>query len=178
MWKYIMSGCMLAMLLTGCSKATITTPSACDLTHSATKTAGIAIVQYRVVGSPDFREQVRCILDDDRSWAHVSYNPDAPTVTIEEADGPAAEAFCGKPYKTELENSRVSCSGSGIIIINSNRWQLGIVWRVLIVNHEIGHALGWNHDYGAPCSVMHDAGCPTHPGAIWPMVQNSKNQNV
>lgn len=170
----------LLFLLTACGPykaqaiAQVDSNSVCSVTHNDPSTTGLG---YLVEGSDSFVSQVQCILNDDRSWAGIRpvKAGELADFRIIEVNAVEAKAYCGtEPTYTDIENAHVSCEVGSLIAINEWRFTLSFDWRILIVNHEVGHELGYDHDYGSPCSVMHDAGCPVHPGAPWPPVAQSR----
>ncbi|WP_231114721.1 DUF3152 domain-containing protein [Lentzea aerocolonigenes] len=117
-----------------------------------------------------FGRTVEGILSDPRSWigtkqvalqrVEANQNPD---FTIILATTKTTHAICGKeiPFETscwDFPTKRV--------IINVARWVRGAMvykpdvpaYRVYVINHEVGHALGNNHaacpENGAPAPVM------------------------
>jgi len=178
----ILLGCVL-FLLTACGPMkTVAAPviaenSACSKTHPGTNKNNWGL-SYIALGPSDFEDQVYCILNDDRSWAgiHQAKPGTSPDFIVREINETNVAELCGKPYPTEAENDRVSCAtyDGRYVNINKNKMAQGIDWTIMVVNHEVGHELGFDHNFGSPCSVMHDAGCPVHPGAIWPPLEQRK----
>jgi len=169
------------LVLTGCvprqhaiPQATINVvahvPSLCDATTHSTIKVNEGI-KYTVIGDDNFIKQVRCVLDDDRSWNGVRYVDFGADFTIRPVTQDEVIGFCGEPFPTEAENRMVSCSGEGVVYINMVPG-VELKWDVMIINHEVGHQLGHDHEYGAPaCTVMHEA---TLCEAIWPPYEDSK----
>ncbi|MGI5120500.1 DUF3152 domain-containing protein [Marinactinospora thermotolerans] len=135
----------------------------------------------------DFAAAVDAILADPRGWGG---DGDMSFQRVDEGDvdfrvtlaaPETVDALCA-PLQT---NGEVSCTQGGRAIINQNRWVSGVghfegdleTYRVYVVNHEVGHALGHGHVFctepGAPAPVMQQQtfglqGCErngwVHPG--------------
>lgn len=119
---------------------------------------------------------VDSILDNQtRGWARsgkwrfqrVSSGP--YDFVVELATAANTDLICGK-YGIKTEGV-VNCRGQANVVINLNRWEQGTngttsgatkydpaTYRILAVNHEVGHALGFNHmacpSSGGPAPVM------------------------
>lgn len=149
-------------------------PSACTQTHPRTVLPRDTDKTYLAVGPGDFREQVECILEDDRSWTGIRPVSDVtlPDFVILYQDEEQANRFCGKPYGDPAKDRLVSCNMGWIIVMNANRWAVSTEARIGVINHEVGHQLGYPHGYAGPCSVMSNPpGCASHP---WPPTWNNK----
>ena len=136
-------------------------------------------------GGPDlagFRRIVGATLDDPRGWSlggSVNFREveDGGRLTISLAGPAAIEALgaCSAYY---------SCRVDDHVLINSDRWReatdsypgeaLLHSYRQMVINHEVGHALGFGHADcarpGAPAAVMQQqskglGGCERNP---WP----------
>lgn len=100
--------------------------------------------------------QVHAILSDRRSWTgsgewrfeQVSDPADA-TVRIVITTPDTTDRMCA-PLRTRGE---VSCRNGSRVVLNARRWAFGAEaygadlegYRTYLVNHEVGHALGWGH---------------------------------
>lgn len=121
----------------------------------------------------EFTDKVRDVLGDSRGWAKFGYSFEeiegkAPegseTLEIILASDEEVEAYCG--FK-EREGISLSCYDPGAhkIMINLKNWLGGSKstlplerYRTYVINHEVGHALGLDHNVcpapGQPGSVM------------------------
>lgn len=90
-----------------------------------------------------------------------------------------------------LPEGGVSCHYSGQVVLNLSRWRLSVPeyvaaevpleqYRQMLVNHEVGHALGWLHEAcpgpGEPAPVMQQQtisldGCRANP---WPFLDGQR----
>ena len=103
-----------------------------------------------------FAAAVQRTLTDKRSWGaqwsfqRVDAGPVAFTVVL--ASPALAEQLC-KPLEISY---RLSCFAGGRSVINLARWRYGVdayqgklsAYRQYVINHEVGHALGHDHE---PC---------------------------
>jgi hypothetical protein len=130
-----------------------------------------------------FATDVQATLADPRSWgaqgAHrlirVSGTSDLRVIL---ATPETTDALCA-PLQTR---GRLSCRNGDLAVINAWRWANGASaypddlggYRRYVINHEVGHALGWKHtscpDPGALAPVMVQQtlgleGCRSNP---WP----------
>lgn len=103
----------------------------------------------------DFAAAVEEILGDDRSWIgdrdlslqRVDEEPVDFRVSL--ASPETTDELC-HPLQT---NGEVSCFQQGRAVVNQNRWVSGVEYfdgdleeyRIYVVNHEVGHALGHGH---------------------------------
>ncbi len=138
------------------------------------------VVDYGVDGPPEFRAAVQATLDDPRGWSlggAVRFRavPEGGqfTVRLEEPAVVASFPPCSAFY---------SCRSGPNVLINAMRWRDGAEsygdaledYRRHVINHEVGHALGFGHAScaaaGAPAPVMQQQskgllGCRAAP---WP----------
>jgi hypothetical protein len=138
-------------------------PAAPGVGRIAPRTAGAE--RYRVeverglpYGAAEFAAAVDATLSDRRSWSGSGSHPlvrvagDAD-FRIVLASPATVDRLCA-PLKTR---GRVSCRNGFDVVINAWRWQRGAesygsdlaAYRHYVVNHEVGHALGFGH---LPCS--------------------------
>lgn len=130
-----------------------------------------------------FRRIVRATLDDPRGWSlggRMDFREvrEEGRLTISLASPAAIEAVgaCSAFY---------SCRAGDHVLINADRWRLATdsyrgqallhSYRQMVINHEVGHALGFGHvdcaRPGAPAAVMQQqskglGGCERNP---WPL---------
>ena len=130
--------------------------------RTAPRTAGAE--RYRVeverglpYGAAEFAAAVDATLSDRRSWSGSGSHPlvrvdgDAD-FRIVLASPETVDRLCA-PLQTR---GRVSCRNGFDVVINAWRWQRGAesfgddlaAYRHYVVNHEVGHALGFGH---LPC---------------------------
>lgn len=127
-------------------------------------------IEEDVDGVADFVEET---LGDSRGWtASGQYRfqrvpPDGSyDVTVHLATSATAAAMCASGgvdvIGSGLPEGGVSCRYSGMVVLNLSRWQQSVpdyvedrvpleVYRRMLVNHEMGHAVGRGHQ-GCPGS--------------------------
>ena len=162
-----------------------------DVAAGASTTFGSGdLVTYSVeveVGLPfdadDVARQIDRVLGDRRGWTAVMSRSlqrvsTQPAFRIRLATPDTADALCS-PLDT---GGRLSCRNSQMVVLNAWRWANGATtygddlqdYRVYMVNHELGHALGSSHAAcpatGSPAPVMVQQtkgleGCTANP---WP----------
>lgn len=162
-----------------------------DIAQGGSKPTGTGLkVTYSVEveeGLPysptDIADVVDRVLRDDRGWVAVMSRSlqrvsSTPTFRIKLATPETADALCA-PLDT---NGRLSCRNGQMVVLNAWRWANGAHaygdnlkgYRVYMVNHEFGHALGNGHvacpKDGSPAPVMVQQtkdleGCTSNP---WP----------
>ena len=117
----------------------------------------------------DFAAQVLATLTDPRGWQAVdgiacaaTIDPGSAAVIVTLATPTTTDRLC-YPLDT---GGWLDCYNRGRAVINSDRWLLGAQswgadiagYRQMVVNHEVGHALGHGHLFcpaaGAPAPVM------------------------
>ncbi|GAA1082678.1 DUF3152 domain-containing protein [Nocardiopsis composta] len=115
----------------------------------------------------DFAAAVETVLDDERGWAAEGMSfervDDGPMDFQVVLAAPATvDALCA-PLRT---NGYTSCTTGNRAVINQNRWVDAVeefgddleTYRIYVLNHEIGHALGHGHvscpGAGEPAPVM------------------------
>ncbi|WP_017594722.1 DUF3152 domain-containing protein [Nocardiopsis potens] len=115
----------------------------------------------------DFAAAVETVLDDERGWASEGLSfervDDGPVDFRVVLAAPATvDALCA-PLRT---NGYTSCTTGDRAVINQNRWVDAVdefgddleTYRIYVLNHEIGHALGHGHvscpGEGEPAPVM------------------------
>ncbi|MFI9050374.1 DUF3152 domain-containing protein [Streptomyces sp. NPDC053427] len=121
-----------------------------------------------------FAEAVHKTLNDDRSWAHggkqtfqrVASGPADFVITL--ASPGTTAAWCAKSgLDTAEENVSCDSAATNRVMINAYRWAQGAksygpdkmhAYRQMLINHEVGHRLGHNHEVctkqGALAPVM------------------------
>lgn len=121
-----------------------------------------------------FAKAVHKTLNDDRSWGHggtrsfdrVSSGRADFVITL--ASPGTTAKWCAKSG-LDITQDNVSCDSASTerVMINAYRWAQGartfgddrmLAYRQMLINHEVGHRLGHNHEYcsrqGAPAPVM------------------------
>jgi len=161
-------------------------------TPTPTTVAGPApvVVRYRVerrtsdAATADFEAVVRATLSDPRGWTRAGFLlvPDpAAEFRVVLAEGPEVDRLC-LPYETF---ATYSCQLGPVVALNADRWRAATPqwtgdlagYRVMLVNHEVGHLLGQKHPAvqcpgaGQPAPVMAQQstelrGCRPNP---WPL---------
>lgn len=134
-------------------------------------------------GARDIARDVERVLQDRRGWTAVMARSlqrvsAEPRFRIRLATSETADALCA-PLDTD---GRLSCRNGQMVVLNAWRWANGARsygadlkdYRVYMVNHEFGHALGNSHaacpEVGRPAPVMVQQtksleGCTPNP---WP----------
>jgi hypothetical protein len=99
-----------------------------------------------------FEEVVRSTLTDPRGWEQAgfrfSFAADAP-YSVVLAEGSEVDDLC-HPYTT---GGRFSCQMGPVVALNADRWRHATdrwtgdlaTYRLMLVNHEVGHLLGQHH---------------------------------
>ncbi|WP_404829256.1 DUF3152 domain-containing protein [Streptomyces albicerus] len=121
-----------------------------------------------------FAQAVQKTLNDERSWAHDGgrtferVSSGKPDFVITLASPGTTAFWCAKSGLDTTEDN-VSCDSAATdrVMINAYRWAQGsktygdkmYAYRQMLINHEIGHRLGFNH---VTCSV---------DGALAPVMQ-------
>ncbi|MFI2430819.1 DUF3152 domain-containing protein [Streptomyces sp. NPDC018693] len=107
-----------------------------------------------------FAQAVQKTLNDDRSWAHSGartferIHSGRPDFVITLASPGTTADWCAKSGLDTTEDN-VSCDSAATdrVMINAYRWAQGAEtygddihgYRQMLINHEIGHRLGYNH---------------------------------
>ncbi|MFJ3551207.1 DUF3152 domain-containing protein [Streptomyces sp. NPDC090114] len=107
-----------------------------------------------------FAEAVQKTLNDNRSWAHNGartferIHSGQPDFVITLASPDTTAEWCAKSGLDTTEDN-VSCDSAATerVMINADRWARGSetygdeihAYRQMLINHEIGHRLGFNH---------------------------------
>ncbi len=116
------------------------------------------VVPYRVErrtsddATRDFEQVVRATLSDPRGWSRAGFrlveDPEAE-FRIVLAEGSEVDGLC-RPYETF---GQYSCQIGPVVALNADRWRRATpqwtgdlaTYRVMLVNHEVGHLLGQKH---------------------------------
>ena len=132
----------------------------------------------------NFEEIVETTLSDPRGWRRAGFRlirkPEA-RFRVVLAEGKTVDKLC-LPYET---HSTYSCQNGPVVALNADRWRratpkwTGTIagYRIMLVNHEVGHLLGQHHPKiqcphpGRPAPVMAQQstelnGCLPNP---WPL---------
>ncbi|MFE9772817.1 DUF3152 domain-containing protein [Streptomyces sp. NPDC005931] len=107
-----------------------------------------------------FAEAVHRTLNDDRSWAHNGartferIHSGRPDFVITLASPGTTAEWCAKSgLDTTVDNVSCDSAATERVMINAYRWAQGAetygdalhAYRQMLINHEIGHRLGYNH---------------------------------
>ena len=140
-------------------------PGTTSSSPSPTATRPVTVtVSYRVEvrtrdrATANFRAVVDSTLADRRGWTRAGFRlvnrADAPyLVVIAEAE--AVDRLC-RPYDTF---GKYSCQNGPVVAINADRWRRATpewtgdlaTYRLMLVNHEVGHLLGQHHPPDPQC---------------------------
>lgn len=107
-----------------------------------------------------FAEAVQKTLNDNRSWAHNGartferIHSGQPDFVITLASPDTTAEWCAKSgLDTTVDNVSCDSAATERVMINADRWARGSetygdeihAYRQMLINHEIGHRLGFNH---------------------------------
>ncbi|MFC1229088.1 MULTISPECIES: DUF3152 domain-containing protein [Streptomyces] len=107
-----------------------------------------------------FAEAVHRTLNDDRSWAHNGaraferIHSGTPHFVITLASPGTTAEWCARSgLDTTVDNVSCDSAATERVMINAFRWAQGaetygdemLAYRQMLINHEIGHRLGYNH---------------------------------
>ncbi|WP_406725617.1 DUF3152 domain-containing protein [Streptomyces sp. GD-15H] len=107
-----------------------------------------------------FAEAVRRTLNDNRSWSHNGarvferIHSGRPDFVITLASPETTADWCAKSgLDTTVDNVSCDSAATERVMINAFRWAQGaetygdelLAYRQMLINHEIGHRLGYNH---------------------------------
>ena len=104
----------------------------------------------------EFAAVVDTALADSRSWIAAKKwrfqrvpNCENAKLRVNLATPPTVDSNCAGAAQT---GGMWSCFNNRAVHINLDRWKFGVVhvgdlaaYRVMVVNHEVGHSLGFNH---------------------------------
>lgn len=134
-------------------------------------TYSVEIEPQTGLGIDEVEEEVTAILTDPRSWTgdgSVAFRrvglSQSAQLRVVVARPETVDAFCGRAGLRT--GGRVSCWDGYRAMLNLDRWNGGVapfhadmeVYRQYLVNHEVGHGLGHDHEF-----------C-TQPGALAPVM--------
>ena len=125
---------------------------------SAAAGPGPVVVPYRLerrtsdAATEDFEAVVRATLSDPRGWTRAGFllvHDPAAEFRVVLAEGPEVDRLC-LPYETF---GTYSCQLGPVVALNADRWRRATPqwtgdldeYRVMLVNHEVGHLLGQKH---------------------------------
>ena len=129
---------------------------------SAPAGTGGELVQYRVevedvvgISPVEFAAAVDAVTADPRGWTQAGtrrlQRTDTASLRIVLASPSTADRLCA-PLNTA---GKYSCRNGNDVVINADRWTAGVPhfqpldqYRIYVINHELGHALGHPHE---PC---------------------------
>lgn len=129
---------------------------------SAPAGTGGELVQYRVevedvvgISPVEFAAAVDAVTADPRGWTQAGtrrlQRTDTASLRIVLASPSTADRLCA-PLNTA---GKYSCRNGNDVVINADRWIVGVPhfqpldqYRIYVINHELGHALGKPHE---PC---------------------------
>jgi hypothetical protein len=173
---------LCALVLAACTGSPPAPSATSTPTASPTPPPGPVIVRYRIerrTGDPataSFAAVVRAALDDPRGWERgdirLVEDPRARYVVLL-AEPNEVQQLC-LPYDVYR---KYSCQNGPVVALNADRWRAATpkwtgtlpAYRVMLVNHEVGHLLGLHHPP--------DPQCPRR-GAVAPvMAQQSTELN-
>jgi hypothetical protein len=165
-------------------------PTTSATTSAKAEPEAPVVVRYRVErrtsdpATRDFEAVVRATLSDARGWSQAGFllmEDPAAEFRIVLAEGAEVDRLC-RPYETF---GRYSCQIGPVVALNADRWRQATpqwtgdlsTYRVMLVNHEVGHLLGQKHPpvqcpgTGQPAPVMAQQstelrGCLPNP---WPL---------
>lgn len=123
------------------------------------------------ISTSDFVSSVLGILNDDRGWPAAGftfvYNPESDFRLVL-AEGDRVDEICW-PLRTL---GWLSCRNGSTIALNANRWREATSdwdaaltdYRSYLLNHEVGHLLGFGHP-ARPCADQTGSTGPVGPAA-------------
>lgn len=148
-------------------------PAPSPITTAPPSPAAVTSVPYRVevraqgLDPATVTATIDAILTDARGWARAGFvfvlDPDGEHV-ITVAEGAEVDVRCA-PYDT---GGRYSCQLGTTVNLNADRWRTATPewtgsledYRVMLVNHEVGHLIGLHHPRpqcpgpGLPAPIM------------------------